>query len=127
MVYDIVHENQKRGISRDQIEQEKEKIYSAATHGAKDRVKFAFLMQRIAEKEDIKVSQKEIERRIAQLAAMYQIPPEKLSKDLQKRNGLIEIYDQVMNEKVVDFLQQNAKIEEVPAGSLSQPQAPSPA
>ena len=67
-------------------------------------------------------------RRIQHLAAMYQIPPEKFVKDLQKRNGLIEIYDQLMNEKVVAFLQQNAKIEEVPAGSLSQPQTlPNPA
>jgi trigger factor len=127
VVYDLVRENQKRGISRDQIEQEKEKIYTAATHSAKDRVKFAFLMQKIAEKEGVKVSQEEVARRITQLAAMYQIPPEQFAKDLQKRNGLIEVYDQVMNEKVVDFLQQNAKIEEVPAGSLSQPQARSPA
>ena len=52
------------------------------------------------------------------LAAMYQIPPDKFLKDLQKRNGLIEIYDQIMNEKVMDILQQNAKIEDVPAGSL---------
>jgi trigger factor len=125
VVYDLVRENQKRGISRDQIEQEKEKIYTAATHSAKDRVKFAFLMQKIAEKENVKVSQEEVARRITQLAAMYQIPPEQFAKDLQKRNGLIEVYDQVMNEKVVDLLQQNAKIEEVPVGSLSQPQMPS--
>jgi hypothetical protein len=44
---------------------------------------------------------------------MYQIPPEKFAKDLQKRNGLIEIYDQIMNDKVLDMLQQNAKIEDV--------------
>src|SRR5262249_48902147 len=99
------------------IEKEKEKIYSAANQGAKERVKVAFLMQKIAEKEDIKVSQQEIATRINHLAAAYQIPADKFLKDLQKRNGLIEIYDQVMNEKVLDFLQQNAQIEEVPAGT----------
>jgi trigger factor len=125
VVYDIVRENQKRGISRDLIEQQKDQIYSAAASGAKERVKVSFLLQKIAEKEAIKVAQEEIAQRIGSLAAMYQIPPEKFVKDLQKRNGLIEIYDQLMNEKVLDFLQQNAKIEEVPAGSLSQPQAAS--
>ncbi len=115
VVYDIVRENQKRGLTREQIEHEKEKIYSAATHGAKERVKYAFLMQKIAEKEGIKVSQEEVARRISQLAAMYQIPPDKFAKDLQKRNGLIEVYDQVMNEKTMDFLLANARIEEVPA------------
>jgi trigger factor len=114
VVYDIVNENTKRGISRQVIEEQKEQIYSVATQGAKERVKVAFLLQKIAEKEDIKVSQEEIGARIHHLAGMYQIPPDKFAKDLQKRNGLIEIYDQVMNEKVVNFLQENAKLEEVP-------------
>jgi trigger factor len=113
VVYDIVQENTKRGVSRDVIEQQKEQIYSAATQGAKERVKVAFLLQKIAEKEDIKVSQEEIAQRVGQLAATYQIPPQKFLKDLQKRNGLIEIYDQIMNEKVLDMLQENAKVEMV--------------
>jgi trigger factor len=113
VVYDIVQENTKRGIARDVIEQQKEQIYSAATQGAKERVKVAFLLQKIAEKEDIKVSQEEIANRVSYLAATYQIPAQKFLKDLQKRNGLIEIYDQVMNEKVLDLLQKEAKIETV--------------
>jgi trigger factor len=119
VVYDIVQENAKRGVSRAIIEQQKEQIYSAATHGAKERVKVAFLMQKIAEKEDIKVSQEEIAQRVQFLAGLYQIPADKFLKDLQKRNGLIEVYDQIMNEKVMDFLQENAKIEEVPPGAAA--------
>jgi trigger factor len=119
VVYDIVRENQKRGISREMIEQEKDKIYSAATQGAKERVKVSFLLQKIAEKENIKVSQEEVARRIQTLAAMYQIPPDKFIKDLQKRNGVMEVYDQIASDKVLELLQQNAKIEEVPPGTLS--------
>jgi trigger factor len=121
VVYDIVQENAKRGVSREVIEQQKEQIYSAATQGAKERVKVAFLLQKIAEKEDIKVSQEEIAERIAHLAATYKIPGPKFLKDLQKRNGLIEIYDQVMNEKVMDLLQQQAKIEEAPPTESAEP------
>ena len=118
VVYDIVQENSKRGVTRQSIEENKDQIYSAASSGAKERVKASFLLQRIAEKEDIKVSQEEIARRISYLAQLYQIPPDKFAKDLQKRNGLIEIYDQIMNEKVMDMLQKHAALEEVPAGSL---------
>jgi trigger factor len=120
VVFDLVRENQKRGVSRELIEQEKDKIYSAAAQNAKDRVKVSFLLQKIAEKENIKVSQEEVARRVQTMAAMYQIPPDKFIKDLQKRNGFVEIYDQLANEKVLEFIQQNAKIEEVPAGTLSQ-------
>src|SRR5205085_3319084 len=45
VVYDIVQESAKRGISRKVIEEQKEQIYSAATQGAKERVKVAFLLQ----------------------------------------------------------------------------------
>jgi trigger factor len=124
VVYDLVQQNAKRGVSRETIEQHKDQIYAGAAQQAKERVKVAFLLQKIAEKEDIKVSQEEISKRIIQLAAMYQIPPEKFAKDLQKRNGLIEIYDQIMNEKVIDFLQQNAKLEDVPPGT--EPAGPNP-
>lgn len=117
VVYDLVQENSKRGVSREIIEQQKEQIYSAATKNAKDRVKVAFLMRNIAEKEDIKVGQEEISRRILHLAGVYQIPPEKFAKDLQKRNGLIEIYDQIMNEKVLEFLEKSAQIENVEPGA----------
>jgi hypothetical protein len=55
---------------------------------------------------------------------MYQIPADKFLRDLQKRNGLIEVYDQIMNEKVINFLQENAKIEDVPPSSPAAPEAP---
>jgi trigger factor len=117
VVYDLVQENAKRGVPRQAIEQQKEQIYSAATRNAKERVKVQFLLRKIAEKEDIKVSQEEIAQRVHHLAAMYQIPADKFLRDLQKRNGLIEVYDQIMNEKVINFLQENARIEDVPPSS----------
>jgi len=115
VVYDLVRENAKRGVSRDIIEKEKDAIYSAAASNAKDRVKLSFLVQRIAEKEEIKVSQEEVLRRVQTLAAMYQIPPDKFIKDLQKRNGVVEIYDQLAHEKVMQFLETNAAVETIPA------------
>jgi trigger factor len=122
VVYDIVRENSQRGVGRDLIEKQKDEIYSAATRSAKERVKLSFLVQRIAEQENIKVSQEDVLRRAQALAAMYQIPPEKFLKDLQKRNGVMELYDQVAHEKVLAFLEQNAKIEDVsPAAAGATP------
>jgi len=113
-VYDIVHQNTQRGISRDLIEQQKNEIYSAAATSAKDRVKLAFIVQRIADKESIKVTQEEAIKRAQSLAMMYQMPFEQFLKDLQKRNGVNELYEQVQHEKVLEILEKNAKIEDVP-------------
>ncbi|MGB8370424.1 MAG: trigger factor [Verrucomicrobiia bacterium] len=117
VVYDIVRENTQRGVARDLIEKQKDEIYSAAAQSAKERVKLSFLIQRIAEKEGIQVSQDEVLKRVQSLAMAYQIPLEKFLKDLQKRNGVRELYDQIAHEKVLAFLEQNAKIEEVPAAA----------
>jgi trigger factor len=114
VVYDLVRENTKRGVPRETIEKEKDAIYSVAAANAKERVKLIFLVQRIAEKEDIKVSQEEILRRIQTIAAVNQIAPDKFLKDLEKRNGIAQIYEEIMQEKVLEFLQHNAKIETVP-------------
>jgi trigger factor len=113
VVYDIVNENTKRGVAREMIEKQKDEIYSAAASSAKERVKLAFLIQRIAEQEKILVSQEEVLKRAQSLALAYQIPLEKFLKDLQKRNGVNELYDQITHEKVFDFLEINARIENV--------------
>ena len=113
VVYNIVQENSKRGVARDIIEQQKEEIDTAAARSAKDRVKLSFLVQRIAAKEGIQVSQDEVVHRVQALAAAYQIPVEKFIKDLQKRNGVNEIYEQITHEKVVRLLEQNAQFEDV--------------
>lgn len=123
IVYGIVRENQNRGVSREVIEKEKDNIYAAAAQQAKGQVKTSFILRKIAEKEDIKVSNEEVLRRVHALAGAYQTEPKKFLQDLQKRNGLIEVYDQLASEKVVELLQKNATIEEVPAGSLSAAQA----
>jgi trigger factor len=77
----------------------------------------AFLIQRIAEQEKISVSQEEVLQRVQSLSAAYQIPPDKFIKDMQKRNGINEIYDQIAHEKVLTFLENNAKIENIPAAA----------
>lgn len=115
VVYDIVRENTQRGVSRDVIEKQKDEIYTTAAASAKERVKLAFLVGRIAEQEKISVTQEDVLRRAQQLAAMNQIPLDKFLKEVQKRNGVQELYDQVAHEKVLEFLENNAKIETIPA------------
>jgi trigger factor len=117
VVYNIVQENTKRGVGRELIEKQKDEIYNAAATSAKERVKLAFLVQRIAEQEKISVSQEEVLQRIQSLAAAYQIPPDKFIKDLQKRNGINELYDQITHEKVMTFLENNAAMVDVPAAA----------
>ena len=112
VVYDLVRQNTQRGLTREVIEEQKETIYHAAANSAKERVKFAFLVGRIADQEKLQVAQEEVIRRAQQLAQMYQMPFDQFVKDLQKRNAVNELYEQVLHEKVLELLEKNAVITE---------------
>ena len=115
IVYQIVQENQQRGVTKEAIDAQKDDIYKASNNSARERVKASFVFQKIAAKEGIRVEQQEVSTRIYVLAQQYQMAPDKFAKELEKRNGVQEIWEQLLNEKAIDFLQQNAKIEDVEA------------
>jgi trigger factor len=113
VVYNIVRENRNRGMSKEAIDTQKDEIYSIAANSAKDRVKSAFIMGKIAAKEGITATNEEINYRIIELAQMYDVKPEKMAKQLKERNGISEIQEQIITSKVMDFLELHAKIEDV--------------
>ncbi len=113
VVYDLVRQNTQRGIARELIETQKDEIYAAAAGNAKERVRLAFIVQKIAEQEKIQVTQEDAMRRAQSVAMMNRIPIDEFIKDLQKRNAVNELYEQVVHEKVLDLLEKNATITEV--------------
>jgi len=115
VVYDLVRQNTQRGVARELIETQKDEIYAAAAGNAKERVRLSFIVGRIAEQEKIEVSQEDVFRRAQQLAMMYQTPLDTFIKDLQKRDGVGELYQQVQHEKVLELLEKNATITETAA------------
>lgn len=119
VVYDIVRENQRRGVTSEAIEKAKDQIYTVATNNARERVKVGFLLSRIAEKEGITATKEEIGLRVALLAQQYQMKPEKMLRQLEQRDALAEIAEQIITAKVLDFLAKHARVEEVPAGGAA--------
>jgi trigger factor len=119
IVYEMVNENQQRGVPKEVIEAEKDKIYGVAQGIARNRVKVGFLIQRIAEREGIRADQPEVNARIAALAAANKMAPQKFAQEMEKQGRLAEIYQQIIHEKVMTFLHENAKIEDVPPGTLA--------
>ena len=111
-VYDMVENNSRRGVSREAIEENKHQIFSSAATAARDRVKLAFIVSRIAEREKLQATQEDVFRRAQYLATVQQTPLDTFIKELQKRNGVNELYEQVLHEKVLELLEKHAVITE---------------
>lgn len=118
VINDIVQDSTRRGMTKEQIETQKNEIFGYASGSAKERVRSAFLLGRIADKEGIRVTQDDLVQRVSQIAQQNNLPFEKMVKELQNRNALGTVRDQVLIGKALDFVVNHAKIEDVPAGSV---------
>ncbi|MGD0016259.1 MAG: trigger factor [Verrucomicrobiia bacterium] len=116
IVYDMVRENTMRGVAKDELEKRKDEILGFATQSAKDRLRSSFILSAIADVEQIKVEEKEIEERLVQLAERHRVTPEHLKAQLVERDGLGEIEEQIRVSKTLDFLLGNGKVETVTEG-----------
>ncbi len=117
VVRDIVSQNQRRGVSKELMQDKKDEIFAAANTSAKDRVKAALVLHRIAEKEGIKVEESEVLQRIAAIAAQRNEPADRVLREFQREGRLSGVVEQLLTEKVLEFLQLNALVSEVPAAS----------
>ena len=123
VIRDIVSQNQRRGVTKEAIQEHKDEIFSAANTSAKDRVKAALILNRIAEKEGIKVQDQEILQRIAMIAQQRKERPEKVLREMQQNGQINALAEQILTGKVLDYLQLQALISEVPARPEGAPAA----
>ena len=102
---------------------EKDEIFQSAQASAKDRVKAAFILNRIAEIEKISVDQREMSQRIVALAQQNNQTPEKMVKVLQERNAFPEIQQDILTGKVLDLIELKATIADVAPAPAPAPAA----
>ena len=91
---------------------------------AGDDVRGSMLLERVAEAENIEVSDEEVEAEIQSLAEGSRQSVEQVRAALTKQGGERSIADRLRNRKALDFLVQNAKVrEEEWREEAEQPQA----
>jgi trigger factor len=102
-----------RGIPREQLEANVERL----RHGAKDEgireLKLFFILQKIANDQNVDVDEGELNGRIAMLAAQRGRRPEKVKQEMSKDGSLANLYVQLREQKAVDKILETAQVEEV--------------
>lgn len=111
LLAEIVKENQSRGVTEEVIRENEKELVSSAGQSARDRLKGTFILLRIAEAEKIGVTREEFQGRIAAMAARYGMAFDKMLKELEKREALDQINEEILTGKVLDFLVANASVQ----------------
>ena len=73
-------------------------------------VKGSLILEHVADKEHITVSEQEIELEFEKIAAETNRPKEKVKEVLSRDSGLERLRSQIRNRKTMDLLQSKARI-----------------
>jgi trigger factor len=101
-----------RGVPPEEIEKHLDDLRNASEESAARNLKIFFLLDRIAEKEKIFVTEDEVESRIAAMAGSYGLSPQRMRAQIEQEGSLSDLRAGLRENKVVDFLLKNAKIAE---------------
>ncbi|MCP4263121.1 MAG: trigger factor [Planctomycetes bacterium] len=98
-----------RGLPREQLNEQIEQLQAGSEEQAKKQLKTFFIMDKIAEKFDINVSDEEINGHIAQLAIQKGQRPEKMREDMERNGSLAQFTLEVRQNKCIEKLLETAK------------------
>ncbi len=119
---ELVHRNRERGVPDELLKGKEKELIEGAGSLAAHRLKTNFILHRIAEQEKIKVEHEEVDERIRAQAAQYNVPVDKMRKDLEEHDRLDGLAEEILLGKTLDFLKANVTIKP----SLKSPGASAP-
>jgi trigger factor len=111
-----------RGIDPRTANLDEQRMRDDLRESANDEVRAAFLIDAIADKEKVEVTDADLEKRLAEMAQSREKSVPRLKAELQKEGRLDALKQQVREEKTLDLLLSRAKITEkaVEASSSSE-------
>ena len=99
-----------QGGTDELFDKEKEKMTKEFEAEARRQIHIAFLLDEIADSQQIKSEEADLGKKYELLSQQYRQPKETIEKYYAgKKEARETLLDQIRNEKVIDFLKQNAK------------------
>jgi trigger factor len=101
-----------RGLPREQIDEHMEQLQASSEQQAQRQLKTFFMMDKVADKLGIDVSEEEINGHIAQLAMQRGQRPERMKEQMERDGSLAQFSLEVRRDKCIAKMLETAKITE---------------
>ncbi len=105
----MMNEAQYRGLTREDLEKNREAIIENASATAKRQLRLRYLLGRIAEQEGITVSDAEVDAKIQALADEYRSTSAQIRAQIEKNERMGQLRAQLRDEKTMQSLLDEAK------------------
>ena len=112
-VQSIIRRNIMNGVSKEELEANKDSIFASVAEGSKDRVKLSYILARIAEDAGIEVKDDEVDAHINEMAPQYRMSPAQLRAEIEKKGGMDGLKSDIRSGNTLNFLIDSAKIKDV--------------
>lgn len=99
-----------RGLSRQQVDEQMEQLRAGSEEQAKEQLRTFFIMDKVAEKLEIHVTEEEINGHIARVAIQRGQRPEKLKEQMERDGSLAQFRLEVRQSKCISKLLESATI-----------------
>ena len=103
------------GMSLEAAGLSKETLAEQNKEMAVKRVRGDFVLKKIAEVEEIKVADEDLERGFKRIGDQYNMDVAKVKEYFQNRDDLLPFMNELLNEKILTFLRDEATLVEAPA------------
>ncbi|MEJ2032231.1 MAG: trigger factor [Deltaproteobacteria bacterium] len=107
---------ERRGLSLESAGMNREQMREQYREVAEKRVRGDFILKEIAEKEKIQVTDEDMKQGFERIANQYAMPVEEVKKYFQNRDDLLPFINEMLNEKILKFLREEAKVKVATAG-----------
>ncbi len=108
---EIVHRNRERGVPDEMLKEKEKELIEGAGSLAAHRLKTNFILHRIAEQEKLEVTRGEIDARIRAQAAQFNVPVEKMRKELEENDRINGLAEEILLGKALDLLKANVSVQ----------------
>ena len=102
-----------QGMTKEQVDEQMDQLRASSEQQAAEQLKTYFIMDKIADKFEVEVSEEEINGHIAYVAATRGRRPEKMREELARDGSLQQFALQVREEKCIEKLIEKATVTEV--------------
>jgi trigger factor len=101
-----------RGVPREQIDEHLTELQAAASDEARLELKLSFILDKIAEAQEVEVGADEVNSRIAEMASAHNRRPERVRQELERDGSLEQVATSLREEKVLERLLEEAEVVE---------------
>jgi len=113
LAMNMVERGRQQGMTEELIAEQESEIVESAEKQALVNLRTNFILQKIAEKEEVEISDQDVIQRVSAMAEQAKTPIKKYIKQLQKANAIQNVRNSVLIGKTIDFVIEKANVKDI--------------